>query len=223
MKFKVGDRVKHEELGKGTIQYIDNDNYHLPYAVEFDERFMTGHICAGYCKDKHGFWCNENELELIKPKQFTKSDLQGGDIVIYKDKHKAIVTNCQLKFYSINEPGMMYLTDYDENLKYKTGYHKDTIYDIIKVERPVKYEIVFERKEEILDKTEKRYLSGVIRPFRDNIDYIRKRQWNYEECYIVFGKKGNIRKLGSLPAFNKDTMYKGMKVNRDYTLEELGI
>lgn len=215
MKFKVGDRVKHEKWGKGTIRYIDN--LYQPYAVEFDKSFMAGHTCNRYCKDKHGLWCNEDELELVS-QEFTKSDLKDGDIVRYRCGDKRIVQGKDLN--RTNGKHGYNLDEYRKDLTEKDNF---TSLDIIKVERPVKYETVFERKEEILDKTEKKYLRGVIRPFRDNVDYIRKEKWNNEECYIEFGKKNSIGNAGSLPAFNKDIMYKGMKVDKDYTLEELGI
>lgn len=72
--FKVGDRVRAlVDIGcerntkgiKGTVAYIDSGE--TPYAVEFDEN-INGHnlgICgAPTCKDKYGWWCKENEIEL---------------------------------------------------------------------------------------------------------------------------------------------------------------
>lgn len=216
MKFKVGDRVKHKSWGKGTIRYIDNGHY-LPYAVEFDEGFMAGDACGGSRKDKHGLWCNEDELKLVS-QEFTKSDLKDGDVVTYRCGDKRIVQGKDLN--RTNGERGYNLDEYRKDLTEKDNF---TYLDIIEVKRPVKYETIFKRKEEILNKTEKRYLSGVIRPFRDNVDYIRKEKWNDEECYIEFGKKNSIVNAGSLPVFNKDIMYKGMEVDKDYTLEELGI
>src|SRR5574344_1431094 len=80
-----------------------------------------------------------------------------------------------------------------------------------------------EVKEEILDEEEKEYLNNVIKPFRNRIIGIEKR-----ECYmsdldveseIIFIKDKNQRH--SLLPFRKNSMYVGMKLNEPYTLEQL--
>ncbi len=91
--------------------------------------------------------------------------------------------------------------------------------DIIKVERPIEYETVFERKEEILDEAEKRYLRDVIRPFRDRTKSIAKYQRNenmYQNIKIELNDDYII-----LPDFKNDVMYKNMKLGKEYTLKEL--
>ena len=75
----------------------------------------------------------------------------------------------------------------------------------------------------LLDDVEKAYLSAVIKPFREDIEYIEKFKSNYvgkEYIYIVMKKDDDYCKL---PRFFKGTMYKGMGVNKRYTLEELGL
>lgn len=79
-------------------------------------------------------------------------------------------------------------------------------------------------KEEILDKKEKEYLSAVIKPFRNEVEYIEKNSFarkidKYSE-YIGIRTK---RDFFHLPNFIPDTMYKGMELERKYTLEELGL
>lgn len=81
----------------------------------------------------------------------------------------------------------------------------------------------------ILDEAERRYLKGVIRPFRDNVKYIEKCEYHFssgdfEQIFIriennLNGGHENI----FFPTFIKGTMYKGMETNRKYTLEELGL
>ena len=72
---------------------------------------------------------------------------------------------------------------------------------------------------QILDDAEKRYLRGVIRPFRKEVKSIRKLSAVSE--WIVIEMKSY---LGiNLPEFKKGTMYKGMEENRRYTIEELGL
>lgn len=86
-------------------------------------------------------------------------------------------------------------------------------YEIIKLPKP------------ILDKKEKEYLSAVIKPFRKYVKYIYKYDYKVNEritiCYSEY--VGNVRMGFSLPSFEKGTMYKGMKTNKQYTLEELGL
>ena len=74
-------------------------------------------------------------------------------------------------------------------------------------------------EEEILDEKEKEYLRAVIRPFRDRVKYIEK-CGGYEKDYIKIGVKGEPIVF---PFFKKNTMYKGMEQNKEYTLEELGL
>ena len=76
---------------------------------------------------------------------------------------------------------------------------------------------------DILTDEEKACLSAIIKPFRKDIEYIEKFKSNYvgkEYIYIVMKKDDDYCKL---PRFFKGTMYKGMEVNREYTLEELGL
>lgn len=83
-------------------------------------------------------------------------------------------------------------------------------------------------EEEKLDNVEKRYIKDFIRPFRDDITYIKKipiytytqrEQIQIGYKYVYNDSVATI----SLPPFLKNSMYKGMKLNKEYTLEELGI
>lgn len=89
---------------------------------------------------------------------------------------------------------------------------------ILKVERPT-YTAVYEVKE-ILDKQEKKYLSAVIRPFRDKVKSIVK-YCSYNGYYIEINFKNEVSI--SFPYFKENTMYKGMEDYKEYTLEELGL
>lgn len=76
-----------------------------------------------------------------------------------------------------------------------------------------------EHVEPILDDAEKRYLSAVIRPFRDKVTAICKIN-DFESDYIAICLEFESV---CLPDFPAGTMYKGMKKGHDYTLEELGL
>lgn len=73
-------------------------------------------------------------------------------------------------------------------------------------------------EKEILDEKEKEYLSAVIRPFKDRIEFIAKRKMF--DDYICIGLNDEAI---SLPYFKKGTMYKGMELYKEYTLKELGL
>ena len=79
-----------------------------------------------------------------------------------------------------------------------------------------------EKKEEILDEAEKEYLRAVIKPFREKYHTYITKQKIYagdERVQIYFIKYTVIK----LPFFKAGTMYKGMELNKEYTLEELGL
>ena len=78
-------------------------------------------------------------------------------------------------------------------------------------------------KKPILDDIERRYLGNIIKPFRDRVVSIIKYD-DYDRCEYIVIKYRNINGYTGrmyFPAFEKDTMYKGMKANKKYTLEEL--
>ena len=75
---------------------------------------------------------------------------------------------------------------------------------------------------QILDDAERRYLSAVIRPFRNRVTGICKRGGERYE-YLRFNGRFNWEKSFYLPNFKAGTMYKDMEPDRWYTLEELGL
>ena len=74
---------------------------------------------------------------------------------------------------------------------------------------------------QILDDAEKRYLKGVIRPFRYKVNFICKVSFDDAFQHIVIGIAND--EVIALPLFESGTMYKGMKPGHTYTLEELGL
>lgn len=94
---------------------------------------------------------------------------------------------------------------------------------VLKVLRPTGYKTVYEAKKEILDEEEKKYLSSVIKPFKNRVEYIIKRlgSCNSTAEYIVIKVINDDYIM--LPYFDKRTMYKGMELGKEYTLKELGL
>ena len=97
-----------------------------------------------------------------------------------------------------------------------------------KIERPVKYETIYEAPKEILDKEEKEYLEHFLRPFKDRVNFIRKEgvelhyptdKYITENIYIDIDKDT----YSILPKFEKGKYYKGMELDKKYTLDELGL
>lgn len=78
-----------------------------------------------------------------------------------------------------------------------------------------------EYKPPILDDVEKAYLSAVIKPFRNDVEYIEKRIFSTGAEYIRICLTED--ETVNFPNFKRGTMYKGMEVDKVYTLEELGL
>lgn len=115
--------------------------------------------------------------------------------------------------YKITKAGILYWTD-DNRFWFSSSKLENLIlgyYNIIRVPRPV------------LDEPEKRYLTNIIKPFKDQVIAIAKRSANYGEFIDIMIDEGDIGDCGNiyLPYFKPNSMYKGMKVNREYTLDQL--
>lgn len=79
-----------------------------------------------------------------------------------------------------------------------------------------------EDKQQLLDEVEKRYLKNVIRPFRNEIKYVKKVPSSIGDNNEFIGIQ--LQKYTLLfPPFKKGTMYKNMVNGKKYGLEELGI
>lgn len=205
MKFKVGDKVRF--IGDATTHSYPGEDLKADIK-KYNNIFTISYISNEYLEFKENrIWCiKKYEIELIQEKQFTKADLKDGD--------KCTLRNGQVVF--VDKTSTYSFSSIDEQL----SYFNDDV-SIIKVERPIEYKTVFERKEEILDKTEKRYLSGVIRPFKNKVISILKgRVSTYDKEFILIELE---KEIINLPFFKSKTMYKGMKENKKYTLKELGL
>lgn len=76
-----------------------------------------------------------------------------------------------------------------------------------------------EYKPSILDDAEKAYL---LKPFRKDVKYITKKDFVIKAKEYLLIKMHDLSTAG-LPLFEKETMYKGMEVDKKYTLEKLGL
>lgn len=70
-----------------------------------------------------------------------------------------------------------------------------------------------------LTKEEKDYLSEVVKPFRDKIEYIKRLTSDSWDSIQMITDKG----VTAVLFFETDTRYKNMEPDREYTLQELGL
>lgn len=90
-------------------------------------------------------------------------------------------------------------------------------------ERFVKWLFEDCEKKPVLDEKEREYLSHVLNPFKLYIRSVAKYPSKQAGCDREFICVRFIESGWQFPSFKKGTMYKGMKCNREYTLEELGL
>ena len=205
MKFKVGDKVR---VIKCSIDGERCKNLNKVSTItEIRERAVYPYKLEDISET-----FGERELELVE-RQFTKSDLEDEDHCIFKNKDKAI----KIGEYVVMDGGAIPLKEYNNKLEH--NYNSN--YDIVRVDRPVEYKTIC-KNDEILDGTEKKYLTDVIRPFRKRIQFIQKKKEITEiNPYLRIVIEDNDKLV--FPYITNQTMYKGMEVNRKYTLKELGL
>ncbi len=88
---------------------------------------------------------------------------------------------------------------------------------------------LYEEPKSILDTEEKAYLEAVLRPFKDRVKYVYKKNETYvirESIRFVcdntdFAESDEC--IYDLPYFEAGTMYKGMEENKMYKLKDLGL
>lgn len=192
------------------------------YEIYKDETCIE--LCnCGLVREKKSYYEREDNKilsfqEFIKKEDsFTKADLRNGDIVTLRNGEKGEY----LEFNGVYDTG---LKKNNINSDLTNNGNLGERLDIIKVERPLGYETVYERKKEILDEAEKEYLRGVIEPFRNKIEFVIKKSASAfcvrQLEYIAIKFKDDIM---AFPNFERGTMYKGMELGIKYTLEELGL
>lgn len=215
MKFKVGDRVKvREDLQENCYYGIAraNDDMAKKRGQIFTIKKIDNKLYS--MKECNWFWSDE----MLKKVEYTYEDLKKSPIgTKITFENGVFLIELRDNYY---ESKGFWREDIDlEGMEDTLG----TLGKIIKIEEP-NYTTVYEYKSEILDEAEKRYLRGVIRPFRDKVEFIKKFIFSNGKAKITIktNNDGSTWYIG-LPLFKKDTMYKGMEEDKAYTLEELGL
>lgn len=217
MEFKVGDKVR-------VRKDLKENNYYGGARFLFGMVRLIGKIVTieqvmensrrYYIKEDSENWCWTDEMlekveytyeDLKKAPIGTKITFENGEVLVKDDKD--ILEN----------------SGYVRNILELNNFKSRILGKIIKIEEP-EYQTVYESKPEILDEVEKRYLRGVIRPFKENVRFITKRRYwidstEYNDISICIRNNSNI----ILPKFIANKMYKGMEMEKTYTLEELGL
>lgn len=125
----------------------------------------------------------------------------------YKERLKSILKE------HYKDPGMIFYSiqdDIDPEIQRTSDFFTASILDWM----------AQEYKPELLDKVEKKYLSEVIRPFRKEVTVIKKLEAPSGKEYILIILKDDSM---SFPCFERDTMYKGLELEKRYTPEDLGL
>ena len=204
MKFRIGERVK---FVKSTIFHTDD--------VKIGEIYKIIKIAGSGVRYQveNKEWFKEEELvkadytyeDLKKSPIGSKITFENGAVLVKDEK------NC---FENVSSS-----RNIADLCNLKDNY--SDLGKIIKIEEPT-YTTVYEANKEILDEAEKRYLKNFITPFKESVETIRKLYSPVKDKeYIQIRYKDD--RPTCLPYFKKNTMYKDMKENRNYTLEELGL
>ena len=197
MKFEIGDKVK-----------------------------VKNNLITGKLYGTQSFVCN---MEKYKSKIVTIRNVYAHFYEIEEDRGVWYWTD------EMFENGTVLVKDDKEYFENKKTYRYDSSLEnlkdnkgdlgkIIKIEEP-KYQTVYESKVEILDEAEKRYLRGVIRPYK-TVKYINKSTYDGGKkaslIITVLDIDGDNWEI-QLPLFETRNMYQNMKNDKEYTLEELGL
>ena len=82
---------------------------------------------------------------------------------------------------------------------------------------------IVKKPKPILTEEEKEYLSYVTRPFIDSVESIHKENYFYGiDLYCIEIKLYDGGTM-CFPPFKQNSMYKGMELDKEYGLEELGL
>ena len=154
--FKVGDRVKFSEKMNG--------NLHNPFVKKDNEVRKIVSIFLGNIVLENLPNNSFQADELISAK-FEKCDIKNFDICTDREGCKSIYYNGELYGETIG------LDILEDNLK---DEDEDTANDIIKVERPIKYETIFERNDEIKEMT----MKELCEHFGCEVKIIKEEEYN---------------------------------------------
>ncbi len=243
-KIKPGDKIKVVSAKDEMSPYLDMVG--KTYIVKDIKKESTGKEYVSLEDSSLVPYLHNCELvEKSEENKMTLDDLEtgmrliardGSQFIVLKDVNSPCYKNVDM-FISIDGETYEYDKDYTQDLLCED----DTELDIVKIYAqnkgnficcdvltcPVEeMDLIWERKENrpILTDKEKKYLTEVIRPFRDRVKKIIKQDdfiFKAKQYIQIQCDDGYNEEEISLPYFKSDTMYLGMKTNKSYTLKEL--
>ena len=204
-EFNVGDKVKCIDAGSINRELKNGETYIVSHVDT--NGFVKLKGLSSYYYDPSRFKKIEYTYEDLKKSAIgTKITFEDGKVLIKTEENRFE-----------NRINVTYIGEINNHFKDKI------LGKIIKIEKP-SYTTVYEAKKEILDEAEKRYLKGVIRPFKNKVKCIKKFVFPTGSAIIQIEiKRDNCICHMHLPPFETKDMYKGMKDDKEYTLQELGL
>ena len=204
MNFKVGDKVKglsnkygftNTDMYLGEVEKVGDHSIEI-LVLEHKDSNEIGNVYTAYFP--------EGKFEIVD--NLTISQLQS-EIV-----DNLTISQLQSEIDKLSNKVQEEYSNVISN-RDKVNYLKKQL-------KQLKEENKKEKNKPILDDVEKEYLSAVIRPFKNRISDIVKRNFDSEKSYIVIHINSESFYF---PYFKKGTMYEGMEADKQYTLKELGL
>ena len=166
----------------------------LMCSSNYKERFIAEYRQTKIRFEKLSDFCNKIEVETMLGKEVTKHD-------------------CPLQLLREQQKYMRL---------YLSILEKRALIENIKLDDKFTSLAIAESKEPVLYEEERKYLSEVIRPFRNHVTSVRK--WFNGIDYQILISLDNADNLCQLPRFPLSSeMYKGMDSDKWYSLQELGL
>lgn len=151
--FKVGDIIK----GKDNDYGVTNEDMTKAIVRSTDGNMMNIKVLEHTHQEEIGEDFNVlnsyDNFELICVIT-SKYDLKDGDIITLRNGDKMIFVENGEVFYDLkcsNDNNLDYLSELNDDLTIEAGYDEEN--DIMKVERPIKYQEVFKRDKTIKEMT----------------------------------------------------------------------
>ncbi len=204
MNFKVGDKVKglsnkygftNTDMYLGEVEKVGDHSIEI-LVLEHKDSNEIGNVYTAYFP--------EGKFEIVD--NLTISQLQS-EIV-----DNLTISQLQSEIDKLSNKVQEEYSNVISN-RDKVNYLKKQL-------KQLKEENKKEKNKPILDDEEKEYLNAVIRPFKNRISNIVKRNFDSEKSYIVIHINSESFYF---PYFKKGTMYEGMEADKQYTLKELGL
>lgn len=105
------------------------------------------------------------------------------------------------------------------NIEIENQYLKEQVKDLIQIIDLMALDLLNISKGNY-NINEKEYLSNLIKPFKNKVKIIEKTEENELQYLNIYVENDGYI---TLPGFEANTMYKGMKSDKEYTLKELGL